>query len=190
MEVINAKNAAYPLFGLPLLTWVILLVANDVQPFSWDGFKLVSVVVTVSSFMVALFIRYLWKMRIFKGWLVLVPNLNGEWKGNLVSDYKDAVNPIDTSLSIHQRLDKISCDLKTGESASKSLVAGFLVDKDRNEVCLVYSYSNRPKNEHRHRSEIHNGTAELTVNHDGTLSGYYWTDRKTRGDINLKRAKS
>ena len=51
------------------------------------------------------------------------------------------------------------------------------------EKQLIYHYLNKPKTEFRHRSEIHFGTAILSLNDTKKLTGDYYTDRNTKGDM-------
>lgn len=71
--------------------------------------------------------------------------------------------------------------LATNESKSKSLSAS--IDDILGEMQLTYCYLNTPKSEYRDRSEIHYGTATLSIANPQILEGQYYTDRKTNGDM-------
>lgn len=76
--------------------------------------------------------------------------------------------------------------LKTEESSSKAISAK-IIDRDGENV-LTYTYINRPKTEVRDRSEIHYGTAILSITDNyEILEGVYYTDRNTAGDMVLCR---
>ena len=85
------------------------------------------------------------------------------------------------TLEIRQTLTLIHITLITDESKSRSLSAS--IDEILGEVQLTYCYLNTPKSEYRERSEIHYGTATLSITGSKTLEGQYYTDRKTRGDM-------
>ena len=135
----------------------------------------------------------MWKLKIFQKWLVLIPDLNGVWKGGLDSDW---VNPetneklptIPANLTIKQTLFKISCVLETKESSSCSLIANFVIDLDNQKSQLVYTYQNDPKQTIQDRSRIHYGTTILNIkkkNNGMLLEGIYWTGRNTSGNMSF-----
>jgi hypothetical protein len=152
----------------------------------------ISIIVIIAS----LFDRYLWKCRIFQKWLVLIPNLNGDWKGSIYSswtktDTKEECKPIETVLTIRQSLSHISCVMWTGEMRSDSVSADFRIDVNSQVLKLSYVYMSLPNNDVRERSQIHYGAIIFDIlklkNNEIRLKGNYWTDRKTIGTIELSR---
>lgn len=142
--------------------------------------------VTIFGIFIVLFCRHLWKYRIFKGWLVNVPNLNGLWMGKLKYKFEGTRNEIDTELVIKQSLFRINCKMTTGESESVTISSNFIIDSDKQKKQLIYSYFNEPDEEFREKSPIHYGTTVLNIECN-TLRGRYWTDRKTKGTIILTK---
>ena len=71
----------------------------------------------------------------------------------------------------------------SAESRSNSLSAS--VTGINGENSLIYNYLNTPQSKYRDRSEVHYGTAVLTIIDGTMLKGRYYTDRKTNGDIEL-----
>lgn len=151
--------------------------------------------VTVITVLSWFFCNVAWKWEFFKGWLVLVPNLNGCWTGKIVSNWVDPETdekllPIDATLTIKQSLFKTSCVLETKESSSYSIASGFIIEPD-NQVCqLVYTYRNNPSLTIQDRSSIHYGTAMLDIkekNSTTVLYGSYWTGRESSGQMDFKR---
>lgn len=61
----------------------------------------------------------------------------------------------------------------------------FAVVLDRDCGNHIYHYLNTPQSKYRDRSEVHYGTAVLTIIDGTMLKGRYYTDRKTNGDIEL-----
>ena len=107
------------------------------------------------------------------------PKLHTTYVGTFTSTYDNIVRK--GTLDIRQTLSTVSVIFSTEESKSKSLSAS--IDNVMGEKQLTYCYINQPKSEFRHRSEIHFGTAMLTISEDGKLNGQYYTDRGTIGDM-------
>lgn len=192
MVTYNIKYFAYAIIGLALATFLVLFVAT--QDMSNIDFKkvlsLISTTITINTIIWGIFIKWLWKWRIFYPWLVPFPNLSGEWSGTILSNWKEKqLDPIETEVSINQTFFHIQVKIKTGESKSNSIGATFDIDKERGISQLIYSYMNTPKSGVRHRSEIHYGTTTLSFEGFNVvnLEGEYWTSRETTGEIHLKR---
>lgn len=107
------------------------------------------------------------------------PKLAKKYTGTLKSSY-DGVER-SAALEVKQSLLYIHITLITNESKSNSISAS--IDEVLGEKQLTYCYLNTPKSEYRYRSEIHYGTATLSVNNPNILTGQYYTDRQTLGDI-------
>lgn len=140
-----------------------------------------------------IFVASAWKWRIFRGWLVPFPNLNGTWRGEIQTTWKDPTTgkepgPIPTSVAIRQTFTRISCVMNTGEMTSRSFLADFWLDGDQQIKKFGYCYYSEPRATVRERSQPHSGTAILEIAGDppSTLRGAYWSDRKTTGEIVLK----
>lgn len=141
--------------------------------------------VTICSIASFLFCSYLWKLKIFKGWFVKIPNLEGLWEGTLNSTWEGSKTII-IELKIKQSLFNISCVMSTVESKSESISCDFIIDENNQKNQLTYTYLNTPDSIVRERSPIHYGSVILDVE-DCMLSGNYWTDRKTTGCLKLSR---
>ena len=101
--------------------------------------------------------------------------------GSLKSSYDNIERK--AVLEIRQTLMSVHITLTTDESKSNSLSAS--IDEILGEMQLTYCYLNTPKSEFRHRSEIHYGTAMLSITNPASLDGQYYTDRKTTGDMSF-----
>ena len=123
----------------------------------------------------AFYERKLWR---YNPWET-TPKLCEKYVGTFISDYDNVVR--EGTLDIKQTLTTVSVIFTTKESKSRSLSAS--IDDIFGEKQLTYCYINQPKSEFRHRSEIHYGTAMITISDDGSLRGQYFTDRKTIGDM-------
>lgn len=186
MKNIKSSVAFNILIGIVIITCIFkfLITERDEMniAFAIDCF---STSVTICTLVSILFCSYLWKLKFFKSWFVQIPNLNGTWKGTLISTWEGS-NPIDITLEIKQSLFKISCVMITSESKSESISCDYIIDEDNQKNKLTYIYINKPKSIHRDRSAIHYGSVILEIDKN-TLNGSYWTDRKTIGDIELIR---
>lgn len=120
--------------------------------------------------------------------MVPFPSLAGKWQGTINYSWNDKENSKDIHLTIHQTFLWIQIIIETDESKSRSICGSFDIEKMRGRQHLIYSYLNEPNATVRDRSQIHYGTAMLEFNDSGdTLNGTYWTDRKSVGDMNLKK---
>jgi hypothetical protein len=107
----------------------------------------------------------------------------------LLSSYVDPqtqkrVPPIGVYLVIRQTYSAIHLRLITKESSSESLANN--IPKGEDGVYSVASaYRNTPQLAQRGQSPIHHGAMLLRVEGDPvvSLSGEYWTDRQTYGEI-------
>jgi len=123
------------------------------------------------------------------------PDLNGTWEGTLVSTWIDPETkkpspPIPVTIWIRQTLFSVSIKLRTGESTSHSTRCVLEAEPDAGRFRVWYSYDNRPRAEVAHRSARHEGVAWLEMDIDADpsrLAGQYYTDRRTTGDIDVRR---
>ncbi|MBL6280230.1 hypothetical protein JMF97_29115 [Micromonospora fiedleri] len=96
--------------------------------------------------------------------------------------------PIQATVVIEQTYWTMAIRLISGESTSVSTSASIRPDGgSRVQRVLTFTYQNVPKYINRPRSRPHLGTANLSVVglKPRSLSGSYWTDRLTLGDLNL-----
>ncbi|MGE0406521.1 MAG: hypothetical protein AB7O65_09485 [Candidatus Korobacteraceae bacterium] len=174
--------------------WAVILYATDTGlSINWEALKKFPDAVTVYIIGALVFTHWLWRLRIFQGWLVPFPDLQGTWEGEMKSTWKDpatgvAPSPIPVVLVIRQTFSSVSCVLYSHESESQSTAAQFSRDDESGTVRLNYNYTNRPRATIRDRSAIHDGASRLRIisTPERRLEGEYWTSRCTAGDIALK----
>src|SRR5581483_9929978 len=139
------------------------------------------------------FINYIgWKWPIFK-WLINLPNLNGRYKGELVSSYinpetgqkmkNDCVLEIrQTSSSIHMH----SYYSRKGENLQISSSHSILVDVEEGRdglFQLMYFFINEPE-VHQTDMYVHSGAGKFKYYPDKkVLEGTYYNQRKNDGTI-------
>jgi hypothetical protein len=195
MEKINSTIKVYAQIITFLIIWaLVVLITNSYSTNNFlPLFKRVPQAISIYAIVGVIFVKWTWRWKIFQGWLIKVPDLEGTWKGELKSDWIDpktqkGIDPIPMILVIKQTFSSIQVTLMTKESTSYSTTADFGYPHGGEETHLAYNYTNRPKVTIRDRSAIHDGAAILRVVKKPSLmlEGEYWTSRKTRGEISLK----
>ncbi len=122
------------------------------------------------------------------------PDLTEQWEGHIKSTWRDSeeatLQPIPVTMLVRQGLFFISLKMHTSESSSHSTRALLEADRDAQRFRVWYSYDNRPDVAVSHRSSRHEGVAWLEMDYEkepDRLAGQYFTDRRTAGDIEVRR---
>ncbi|BDU51036.1 hypothetical protein [Haliovirga abyssi] len=136
--------------------------------------KTISIVIVLSMS----YIHFFWKFNP----LSKTPKLHKEYDGFLISEFDG--NKREAKIRIVQNLFAIQIYLKTDESESKAIMSKIYTEYG--EKFLVYYYLNTPNANVRNRSEIHYGICRLKIENRDRLTGQYFTDRKTLGDIEFE----
>src|SRR5947208_11746859 len=107
------------------IIWAILSLISGVSV-SINFFKPVSTITGVVVIIIGIFEKWIWKWSVLHPWLIPFPNLQGTWKGELISNWKDPVTgaqigPIETYLVIRQTYSNLQAQLLSKESTSKFL---------------------------------------------------------------------
>jgi hypothetical protein len=194
MRNLTIKNSLYLLVGISAAAWFLLAYFNqlDLSKVN-DFFGLIPKVVSIDLLVIAVFVKWGWKFKIFRGWLVPFPNINGTWVGFIYSDWKDPDTgkkplPIPVMLTVNQSFSHISCVMHTSEMESSSYSEGFLIDTDRQVKKIAYSYASKPRLSLNERSIPHDGAVvfQIIESSKQKLIGRYWTERLTKGEIVLE----
>ena len=156
-----------------IISWNSII--SDFSLYNLYGYASESVALSV--IFSTLYEKILWKINPFEN----TPKLASKYSGTLKSSYDNIER--DATLIIKQTLLSVRVTLVTNESKSKSISAS--IDEILGEMQLTYCYLNTPKSEYRHRSEIHYGTATLSISNPKEIEGQYYTDRKTIGDMHF-----
>lgn len=191
MRNLNLKNSLYIIVGLTIGLFFLLSKIHGITDYNVKNIiRLISQIVTINTVIIGFFIKFLWKFKIFKGWLVPFPNLNGTWKGFIHTTWVDPItnqrpDPIPVIVTIQQSFIHISCAMRTTEMNSLSIVSDFHLDKENQIKKLYYSYDSNPLQTVKERSPQHCGTMAFNIIEEPKLklSGEYWTGRKTTGEI-------
>ena len=193
MKNLNLRNFLFIIVGLTIGLFFLLSSIQNIAEYNFKNIiKLIPQIVTANTLIIGFFVKVLWKCKIFKGWLVPFPNLNGTWKGFIHSTWVDPVtnqrpNPIPAIVTIEQSFSHLSCAMRTAEMNSISIVSGFYLDKENQIKKLYYSYDSNPLQTVKERSPQHCGTMAFNIIEEPKLilSGEYWTGRKTTGEIKV-----
>jgi len=190
MATLNIKCSITILIFLSFLFFIALASIRNADLSSFfDLLKLVPTVISLDAFVAIIFIKWAWRWRIFKGWLVACPDLNGTWLGHIHSDWinpetGEKPRPIPVMLKVKQSLFNVSCVMQTTEMRSDSFAEGLIVKPDRQIKKLGYIYTSKPSVLLSDRSNPHDGAIEFDIL-DRKMTGTYWTTRKTSGEIHL-----
>lgn len=193
MRNINLRYSLFLILGLSVGIFFLLAWIKKITTFDFITIlKLIPKVVTIDLLIIGIFSAVLWKLKIFKGWLVPFPNMNGTWKGFIQTTWVDPQTngrpaPIPAILTIKQSFFKISCVMRTAEMTSRSMVSDFVLDKDNQIKRLFYSYDSNPVQTVKERSPQHCGTMAFDIieKPERKITGEYWTGRKTTGQIEM-----
>ncbi len=153
------------------LSWQAIITGASL----YDLFSYAGEAIGVGAVCTALYERVFWRINPFDK----TPRLHKKYSGTLKSSYDSQERS--AQLETKQTLLSVHIVLISNESKSKSISAS--IDDILNEPRLTYCYLNTPKSEFRYRSEIHFGTATLSLADPSKLTGQYYTDRKTTGDM-------
>lgn len=191
---LNLKWALSGVIGLAILIWLAILWVKGVEFVdSWTAMKEIPTVVGWMTPIGIWFVTRGWRWRVFKGWLVLIPDLNGTWEGEFRSEWidettKQQIPPKKAFLIVKQTLFEIHCSQMTAESKSYSRAAIVQPAPDDHLNVLEFTYSNSPRVSIQHRSKAHDGACSMEIIDKPyrKLVGKYWTERPTKGELEFK----
>lgn len=142
----------------------------------------ISTTTTITIMIAGVYSKWLWKFNPFDK----TPKVYGKYKMTFLSTYDKLKRTMD--VIIKQDLFSNRIYIKTKESKSESKTSSIITKKDSHE--LVYTYQNIPNKSEREHSEIHFGTCIFNIENNRIVSGRYYTDRQTTGDIiNIRKVK-
>jgi hypothetical protein len=193
MKNIRGEIAQYAQVGSALAIWIALIyLSTGHLTINVDALKKIPDVVFIYALLCLMFVRWMWRWRIFRGWLVPFPDLQGTWTGKLNSNWvnpetQQELQPIPCSIVIHQSFDHIAVAVHTAESSSTSIAAATNCDEANGSNTVCYMYTNRPRVSVRDRSGAHDGAAmiRLVSEKPRMLEGEYWSSRGTAGEISV-----
>jgi len=183
--------ALLSIFATWLLYELITLIST-VTDLSAPWWLEIPSVLTFYGLSYEIFDKWLWKKQIVrKLGLVRIPNLNGVWKGYLMSSHDQFKEKTEASIKILQSWTEIEIAQETKASKGRSFVAT-IHTKDRDSQRLFFMYQNTPEVDADPSMHQHIGSAQLILNSDKKiLSGDYYNcgrDRLTWGKLHFERS--
>lgn len=116
------------------ILWGILLIISGIMV-SLDWLRPLTTVSGILLLLIGVFDRWLWRLSIFRGWLVRRPYINGTWQVNLFSSWIDPNTDQPTPsikgyMTIWQTYSLLNMRLFTNESKSTLIGSEIVPDKD------------------------------------------------------------
>jgi len=119
------------------------------------------------------------------------PNLNGTWKGQIISDWKDengnTIPPKEIYIVIRQNFLRIHFTTFTNTFVGYSYSETFSLKKETGLKNVAYLY--RKDTSQNIDEDLREGATELRLINDENfkkLDGKYWTNTKTQGKITVE----
>ena len=174
------KKAMWVAVALFVIRCAVSFEEIKTNPSLYAFFGYAGEAVGLAAIVMILYEKWLWRYDPLSG----VPCIKGYYEGSFTSTY-DLVKR-EASLTVTQSFLSVGLTMSTNESHSRSIAAS--IDNASGVNRLVFSYQNDPMAEVRDRSQIHYGSAMLTLDEKDCLKGTYFTDRKTTGDLYLQKS--
>lgn len=171
------------LISFSFCLWLLIcFLFSKVFSVSFDLMNLLSHTVFISVLLFLLYVNYIWKYDVFND----TPKIYGKYIGNIIYDYKEKEGKIEVEAEIKQTFLSTHVKLITKEMTSYSKVSEII--GEMGEQILYYIYITNPKNAFNERNPIKRGACILFIE-DNELRGVYWTEKKSTGDIILKKVE-
>ena len=162
-------------YGIIAVCWLLCQCFGNSLGITW--------ILPVLSVLWLLFDKVLW--RCISPKIIRQYKLYGNWHGTLYYKYRGKTGSKEVRLTIKQTFLNTAVHIKTDEMVGKSLVSKWHFDQDK----LFYIYQTDPKTEVKDQNPIQYGGAQIKINPDNMneIRIEYWTDRNTKGHMELKR---
>jgi len=155
--------------------------------------RLVAVLPAIGTIGVTFWDVLLWRLPAINRFIQR-PRIDGLWHVELTPTTDSQIpaggnrGPISGYFVISQSYWSIQVRQYTTESASRSRAFFWERAPGANIECLTFVYENEPKQRHQHRSGRHFGTCifDIASREPVAISGMYFTDRYTKGDMQLQ----
>lgn len=162
---------------------VLFVIRYFISHFSsfYDFLGAAGEVISVTIIIMGLYSTILWRFNP----LERIPKIMGDYIGIIEYNYNEKAAKKNVAVCISQTLLSIRIKVTTNEITSNTII-GNLVEEN-NEFFLYYTYITNPKSKYSSENPIQFGTCRLSTNVKNKLTGTYWTNRRTIGDIELKK---
>lgn len=136
---------------------------------------------------------YLWRLPLLKQ-LIRRPRIDGLWRAELTPTAESHIpsggnrGPIPAYLVITQTFWSVHVRQYTLESVSRSRAFFWQILPNADVESLNFVYENEPRQALQHRSNRHLGACifDIVGRSPKSISGVYFTDRYTKGDMELE----
>jgi len=186
-----AKPVHYAVIGASLVYAAVLYLAG----LRLDTYfkQALALLPTLAAAALAAWDLILWRLPGFAR-LTKRPRVNGLWKAELHPTQESHIptggnrGPIPAYLVITQTYWSIAVRQYTGESKSDSRASFWQRSPDAAVETLAFLYENNPEQRHQARSPRHLGSCTLdsTSKAPQEMTGVYFSDRYTKGDMTMK----
>lgn len=172
---------------MPLVSWYISQAFFTIVP-DWPNWLEGPSPIAVYGVLYILFDRYFWKWEIFRQFgIVWFPNINGRWKGNQISSYKENGKNVEVEgrLEIIQTFSKVCVRAYYTKSESESVAASFTECND--QVYLFYTYDNDPSSLKTGTMQRHKGSGKIRkLPAENKIKGCYWNSIGNYGEMDYE----
>lgn len=158
------------------------------QGVSLKGLRLFASIPGIILVLAVVFDRWAWRWPVVRRYLAQTPDVRGTWRGTIVTTWQPedgaSMEPIPAFLVVRQTFTGIWARLLSERSASESVSAKLMPAAD-GVMTMAAVYRNTPRMRERATSPMHFGAFLVELHDDPVeaLSGHYWTDRETAGDM-------
>jgi hypothetical protein len=170
------------------LTLMYLLINSTYELIAF--FRGASFSITVVTLFWTFYFAYGWRLYGFNQ-IFYRPDLNGTWKGSIISDWKDpngnTIAPKEIYIVIRQNFLRIHFTTFTETFVGYSYSETFNLKKETGLKNVAYLY--RKDTSQSNEDDLREGATELRLIHDNNfkkLDGKYWTNTKTQGKITVE----
>jgi hypothetical protein len=183
---VNKRPLWIALWIAAILWFAILWLSG--QGVSLSGLRLFASIPGIVLLLAIVFDRWLWRWPLVRQHLAQLPDVQGTWRGTIVTTWRPEdgkqMEPITAYLVVRQTYSATWARLLTERSASET-VSAKLVEADDGLMTLAAVYRNTPRMSERVRSPMHFGAFLVELHDDPvmSISGHYWTDRVSGGDM-------
>lgn len=185
------------ILGTALVTWAGVLWIGGAK-LGWTMLQPYGVVVSIVTLFALAFETLLWRLPIIRSFIAKRPPIMGTWRATLVSNYiqPDGSQTVKTVyVVISQSLTRLSVRMFTDTAHSRSLAERISPSHNDELFELAIVYQNVPNIDQRvaeAERQIHFGALLIpNVPYAAeTLTGHYWTDRRTEGRLTLEERRT
>lgn len=161
----------------------IFLIKYNLIPGDKDLFDISSQSISASTVLIVLYIIYLWRYDPF----IKIPRLNKKYHGKIQYDHEKGKGEKNVEIKIYQTLLNVEIKLESNEMKSVSLVGDIVLENG--DYYLYYVYRTSPSAKYSDKNPIQIGACRMDLEKTDNITGVYWSNRGTKGDIFWSKTK-